>query len=158
MKRGLSTAALLLASAVLGSGIVLTDKNIWRFEPSHAYGLIAFVAVDLSLMGLVALRPSKRGLLLAAVWGLVQALIMLSDVATGPASFGLSAAQFAVYLFGLGYYDSSHIPYLFPALFIVNVLESEFAYFDWRRLHSERMTLEAAGRDSRPASARGASR
>ena len=129
----LGTAALLAISALLGLAMLATDRNLWTYAPTHAYGLIGFVLVDLAALALVALRGRKMVFGLAAVWGALQALIMLSDIATGAQSFGMAPADFARYLFGLGFYDSNHIAFLFPALFAVNVILAFVAFFASRK-------------------------
>jgi hypothetical protein len=131
--KGFLTSAGLVASAALGAAIVATDRNLWKFEPSHAFALSAFVIVDFGVAGYLMSKGSRLSFQLASIWGTLQALVMLADIFTAPASLGLTQAQFAVYLFGLGYYDSYHIAFLFPALFVVNILLAEFAYFDQRK-------------------------
>lgn len=124
-KKGKITAVLLLLSALLGLAILGTDQNLWQYQPLHAYGLAAFVVIDLLVAGMVVMRGSKSALRIAGIWGLLQALVMVSDIFTaspfGP-SIPISMTDFANYLFGLGSYDSHHIPYLFPSLFVVNLL------------------------------------
>jgi hypothetical protein len=78
-------------------------------------------------------KGSRRTILLAGAWGGVQALIMLSDIMTGPTSLSLPPDQFAIYLFGLGYYDSNHIAFLFPLLFVVNIIVPVSALFGRRQ-------------------------
>jgi len=134
MRKGLLTSAGLVTSGALGVAIIVTDRNLWKFEPTHGYALGGFLAVDLGLLTFILLRGSRLSFRLASSWGIFQALVMLADIFTVPSSLGLTQTQFAEYLFGLGYYDSAHIAFLFPALFIVNVLVAEFAYFDLRRI------------------------
>src|SRR5215471_18850441 len=135
-KRGTSTAVLLLISAILGVTILATDHNLWQFQPTHAYGLIIFVAIDISLAGAAIMRGTKSALTAAAAWGALQALIMLSDIFT-PTPFDsvqtLSMTDFAKYLFGLGFYDNNHIPFLFPALFVVQLVLVVVALRESRR-------------------------
>ena len=116
------TSVFLGLSALLGIAVLATDQNLWTYEPSHAYGLIGFVVVDVVVLGLVVVRAGKMTLRVAGVWGILQALIMLSDITTGPQALGMSQSDFARYLFGLAFYDTKHIAYLFPALFAVNVV------------------------------------
>jgi len=133
LKSGVATSVLLVASALLGIAILSTDYNLWTYEPAHAYGLIAFVAIDLVAIGLVSWRGTRNVLRLAGAWGAIFALIMVSDIFSGGANaFGLSPEQFAIYLFGLGYYDSAHIALLFPALFVVNILAAIVGFWETR--------------------------
>jgi hypothetical protein len=133
MRKGLATSALLGLSAVLGLAILGTDHNLWSFEPSHAYGLIAFVIIDLVGIALILWKGSRNMLRLGGAWGAVFTLIMVSDIFSGGASaFGLDSNEFAVYLFGLGYYDSQHIAFLFPALFVVNIFAAIVGFLESR--------------------------
>jgi hypothetical protein len=122
MAKGQATSLLLVVSALLGTTIILTDRNLWQYQPSHAYGLIAFIIIDLGAAGLVLAKGSRRTIVVAGAWGGLQALIMMSDIITGPTSINLPPDQFAIYLFGLGYYDNMHIAFLFPLLFVVNII------------------------------------
>jgi len=134
MKKGLTTSVLLALSALLGLAILGTDNNLWTSEPSHAYGLILFVVIDIVGIGLIMWKGSRNLLMLGGAWGFVFALIMVSDIWSGAASaLGWTPAQFATYLFGLGYYDSQHIAFLFPALFAVNLLVGIVGFLESRR-------------------------
>ena len=125
---------LLVLSALLGLAIAGTDSNLWTYEPTHAYGLIAFVIVDLVAIGLLMMRGGKNIYRLVALWGILQALVMLSDIATGPSSFGMTQQNFAIYLLGLGFYDSHHIAFLFPALLAVNIVLAIWAFLGSRKI------------------------
>ncbi|HEY6283871.1 MAG TPA: hypothetical protein VIW22_08110, partial [Nitrososphaerales archaeon] len=62
-------------------------------------------------------------------------LIMVGDI-FWPSPFGsfeVSQTDFAKYLFGLGLYDSKHIAYLFPALFVVEILVLVVALWEGRK-------------------------
>ena len=131
-RRPTGTILLLLISALLGIVILATDKNIWKDAPLHAYGLVAFVVVDLVLLGLVMMRPTKQTLRIVLGWGLLQIVIMLANIFNGPSTYG-SPSDFATYLFGLGYYDSNHIAYLFPALFVVRIVLAAISYMDSKK-------------------------
>jgi len=110
-----------------------TDYNLWTYEPAHAYALIGFVAIDVVAVALVAWKGTRNVIRLASAWGGLFALIMVSDIFSGGANvFGLSPEQFAIYLFGLGYYDSAHIAFLFPALFVVNILAGIVGFWESR--------------------------
>jgi hypothetical protein len=132
MRKGFLTCTGVVMSAALGGAILATDEDLWKFEAAHGYALAVFVVVDIGVLAFLLSRGSRLSFRLASIWGTVQALVMVADIFTAPASLGLTQAQFAVYLFGLGYYDGAHIAFLFPALFVANVLFAEFAYFDQR--------------------------
>src|SRR5436853_1498005 len=70
------------ASALVGIQIMATDFWLWSAAPTHAYGLIAFVALDLALILGVwrATRPAIFGALLTATFQLVA---MLGDIIGG---------------------------------------------------------------------------
>lgn len=71
----------LLVSAATGAGIVLTDQYLWSTAPSHAYGLTAFIAIDIALAALLWMK-TRLGSVLSIGLATVQALAMLSDVLT----------------------------------------------------------------------------
>ena len=71
----------LLVSAATGAGIVLTDQYLWSTAPSHAYGLIAFIAIDIALAALLWMK-TRLGSVLSIGLATIQALAMLSDVLT----------------------------------------------------------------------------
>ncbi|MDA4126776.1 MAG: hypothetical protein OK452_06210 [Thaumarchaeota archaeon] len=134
-KKGKFTAVLLLATAILGVAILATDQNVWQYQPSHAYGLAAFVVIDLLLAGVVLMRGTRSSLRISGIWGLLQALIMVGDI-FWPSPFGsfpVSQTDFAKYLFGLGLYDSKHIAYLFPTLFVLEILVLVVAFWEMRK-------------------------
>jgi len=76
----------LLGSAGLGIMIALGDKYLWYAAPSHAYGLVAFVALDLGLAIALWWRP-WLGSLLSITVATVQAAAMLGDVLTYSAPY-----------------------------------------------------------------------
>lgn len=127
------TSVLLAISALLGIAILATDHNLWNYEPTHAYGLVVFVIIDIVAIGLAMLRSSRNILRLAGAWGFLFALIMVSDIYSGGATaIGLTPDQFASYLFGLSYYDNQHIAFLFPSLFVVDILAGIAGLFESR--------------------------
>ena len=92
----------LAISAVLGVAILATDGYLWESAPSHAYGLIVFVAADVSL-ALAIWKMTRISLVGAALLGVVQFAAMLGDVFTGePAGLPLSSWQ--QYILGDGYF------------------------------------------------------
>ena len=132
-RKGMWSLVLLIVSAILGLAVLGTDANIWRDAPTHAYGLVAFVVIDLVLLGWTFMKPNKMSLRLVAAFGAIQVLAMLADITQAPASYHFTTTQFATYLFGLGYYDSYHIAFLFPALFVVNVLLTAIAFLESKK-------------------------
>jgi len=89
-------SAALAASALVGFQILSMDYWLWSAAPTHAYGLMAFVALDAALIFGVwtATRPAIFGALLTAT---VQLVAMLGDIIAGEPS-GLSARVFRNYL------------------------------------------------------------
>src|SRR3989441_1313611 len=89
-------SAALGTSALVGIQILSTDYWLWSAAPIHAYGLMAFVALDLALIFGVwrATRLIIFGALLTAT---VQLLAMLGDIITGEPA-GLPASVFRSYL------------------------------------------------------------
>lgn len=93
----------LVASGLLGVQILLNDRWLWSAAPSHAYGLIGFVAIDLLL--LVALvRRVRIAILGAAFVSAVQFGAMLADIVAGQPT-GVPSVAFRAYLFS----DASYL-------------------------------------------------
>ena len=91
-------AALLLASAVVGAYISATDAYLWTEAPSHAYGLIAFVIVDVIAVGVLYARP-RWGRMLALAMPAVEFVAMVGDLYMGLGSPGSEVqASFREYL------------------------------------------------------------
>jgi hypothetical protein len=135
-KKGKVTALVLLVSAILGAAILATDQNLSQYQPSHEYALAVFVVIDLALAGMVLMKGTRSILRISGLWGMLQALIMVGDIfwPSPFGSFAISQTDFARYLFGLGFYDSKHIAYLFPALFVVEILVLVVALWEGRRV------------------------
>jgi hypothetical protein len=91
-------SAALAASALVGIEILATDYWLWSAAPTHAYGLIAFIALDTALISGMwrAMRASILGALLIAT---IQLVSMLGDIITGQPA-GTPAAAFRSYLLG----------------------------------------------------------
>jgi hypothetical protein len=95
-------SAILMGSAALGAEILETDGYLWAAAPSHAYGLIVFVALDLGLAALVW-RKARLALLGTALLGAVQFVAMLGDVFIGQPAH-LPSNLWDEYLFGDTYF------------------------------------------------------
>ncbi|OLE68348.1 hypothetical protein E6H21_00985 [Candidatus Bathyarchaeota archaeon] len=89
-------SAALGISALVGIQILATDYWLWSAAPTHAYGLVSFVALDLALIFGVwrVTRLAIFGALLTATFQLVA---MLGDIIGGQPA-GLPAAVFRNYL------------------------------------------------------------
>jgi len=95
-------AIVLLFSAAVGGFILATDSYLWSVAPTHAYGLVAFTAIDLaSVVGLW--RMPRTAIVVATLLGLIQLGAMSGDIFFGTMTFSSSAttaAAFSKYLLG----------------------------------------------------------
>ena len=89
-------SAALAASALVGIQILSTDYWLWSAAPIHAYGLMAFVALDLALIFGIW-RATRLIIFGALVTASVQLLAMLGDIIAGEPA-GLPASVFRNYL------------------------------------------------------------
>lgn len=87
-KAGYLVLFLLTTSAALGGAILSVDSVLWRYAPSHAYGLAGFTVLNVTLIVLLLLRP-KKGLLLAGLWGFFELAILIGNIFLG-AQFGVT--------------------------------------------------------------------
>ncbi|GBC70092.1 hypothetical protein HRbin01_01800 [archaeon HR01] len=95
-------ATAFLASIFFGLFLLATDPELWDNAPSHAYGLIGLIAVDVAVLAYVVGRAG-RYLRYIPYLGAVKLLIIVGDILTAP-QFGLTYLEFAQYLFGLWAY------------------------------------------------------
>jgi hypothetical protein len=95
-------SAALFVSAMVGAIILKTDAYLWAAAPSHAYGLVVFVAVDLGLAAAVW-RVTKLAILGTALMGAVQFAAMAGDVFMGGPA-GLPQSAWQQYLLGDAYF------------------------------------------------------
>jgi hypothetical protein len=95
-------SAVLLVSAIVGAVILKTDAWLWAAAPSHAYGLIVFVVVDVGLAAIVW-RATRLALLGSALLGVVQFTAMAGDVFMGQPT-GMPANLWEQYLLGDTYF------------------------------------------------------
>jgi len=97
-----STAAftLLMAlggSALVGLSIVASDAYLWAAAPTHAYGLMAFMGVDLFLIAALWRGAPHAGTLVILL-ATVQLLAMGGDLAGLALPPGIQAEGFTSYL------------------------------------------------------------
>jgi hypothetical protein len=95
-------SAVLVVSALVGTIILKTDGYLWAAAPSHAYGLVVFVVVDLALAAIVW-RATRLALLGSALLGAVQFTAMAGDVFVGQPT-GLPTSLWEQYLLGDTYF------------------------------------------------------
>ena len=98
MATTLGLTATLIASGVIGARILATDEWLWTATPSHAYGLLAFAALDFALAVVVQLRM-KLAKLGAVALASTQFAAMLVDF-TLYSPNGVPAGIFRSYLLG----------------------------------------------------------
>ena len=91
-------SAAMLLSGTVGILILLTDQYLWSAALSHAYGLVAFVAVD-TIVALALWRKIWFGSLLSIGLAIVQGTAMLADVLTYSTP-DVSQQAFRSYLLG----------------------------------------------------------
>ncbi len=114
----------LVASAVLGAEIALSDRYLWYAAPSHAYGLVAFTILDLAL-AVTLWRKEWLGSLLSILLAPTQALAMLGDLFTYTPS-NVPQQAFQSYLLS----TQSFVPLLAtqPIILLLALGESNFRY------------------------------
>jgi hypothetical protein len=86
----------LAASALVGIQILFTDYWLWSAAPTHAYGLMTFVALDAALIFGVW-RATRLAIFGALLTSTVQLVAMLGDIVAGEPT-ALPAAVFRNYL------------------------------------------------------------
>src|SRR2546421_10541861 len=89
-------SAALGTSALVGIQILATDYWLWSAAPTHAYGLMAFVALDLALI-LGVWRVTRLAMIGPLLTAAFQFVAMLGDIIGGE-PVGLPAAVFRNYL------------------------------------------------------------
>lgn len=95
-------SVVLFFSAAVGAYILATDSYLWSVAPTHAYGLVAFTALDLALVAGLWRKP-RAAILVATLLGLVQMGAMSGDIFFGTMTFSsdvTTAAAFSKYLLG----------------------------------------------------------
>ena len=89
-------SAALGTSGLIGIQILATDYWLWSAAPTHAYGLMAFVALDLALI-LGVWRVTRLAMIGPLLTATFQFVAMLGDLIGGEPA-GLPAAVFRNYL------------------------------------------------------------
>ena len=89
-------SAALGTSALVGIQILAMDYWLWSAAPTHAYGLMAFVALDLALI-LGVWRITRLAIFGALLTATFQLAAMLGDIVAGEPA-GLPTALFRNYL------------------------------------------------------------
>lgn len=123
---GYLVVLLLVASAILGASILLVDDVLWHYAPLHAYGLTAFVILNILSISLVFLR-ARVGFLATLVFGMIQLSGMISNLIIGAqvGVTGFSQAELTEYLLGTakgvaeGYGFWKLSPFAYDALIIM---------------------------------------
>ncbi len=95
MVRALLSAALVTSSA-FGTQILATDRFLWVTAPTHAYGLIAFVTIDIVLVAAIWMG-TRLATFAAMLVAAIQSVAMLGDILGGQPT-GLGSNVFMNYL------------------------------------------------------------
>ena len=141
----------LFASAALGIYLLATDKSLWLLAVSHAYGLIAICAIDVTI-GCASILKIRKLLLPSMGWAVLTILLQLGDIATAP-QYNLAPAQFAKYLFGLWAFDgllAAQVAVIVGAVLARSYLrmvakKKKLTYFDMGLKNSRRDFLQIGG-------------
>jgi hypothetical protein len=86
----------LVASCLLGVQILLNDRWLWSVAPSHAYGLIGFVTIDL-LLAVAVLRMGSIAIMGTVLASVIEFGAMLTDLVAGQPE-GVQSVAFRAYL------------------------------------------------------------
>jgi hypothetical protein len=105
----------LVASGIVGVQVLLSDRWLWSAAPSHAYGLIGFIAIDLLLVT-ASWRRIGIAILGAALVSTAQFGAMVTDLVVGEPQ-GVPSVAFRAYLTG----DASYIGLLIIQIAILIV-------------------------------------
>jgi hypothetical protein len=92
----LALSAALASSALVGVQILTTDFWLWSAAPTHAYGLMAFVALDFALVYGVW-RRTRLAVFGAVLTATVQLAAMMGDIIAGEPA-GVPGSVFRSYL------------------------------------------------------------
>ena len=108
-------SATLAASALVGVQILSTDLWLWSAAPTHAYGLMAFVALDVALI-FGTWRATRFAVFGALLTATVQLAAMLGDIIAGEPA-GLPVSVFRNYLLA----DTAYLGLLITQGFIMAI-------------------------------------
>jgi hypothetical protein len=131
----------LLVSSLVGVWIAANDGWLWAVAPSHAYGLLAFAALDviLALVVIVVPRLAYVGALLVST---TQLVAMAGDALTFTPT-GTVQAAFRAYLLG----DTAFVALLGIQLAVGVIAATEIAMpqIIRHRFHLPHHSLSSAG-------------
>ena len=108
----------LIFSMIFGIYLLATDQSLWILAVSHAYGLVAIVAIDI-VFGVLSLFMVGRAFFWSVAGALLGVLLQVGDILTAP-QYGMTIQYFASYLFGLWAFDAllaTQLVVVFLALF-----------------------------------------
>ena len=114
-------SATLAASALVGVQILSTDLWLWSAAPTHAYGLMAFVALDVALI-FGTWRTTRFAVFGALLTATVQLAAMLGDIIAGEPA-GLPVSIFRNYLLA----DTAYLGLLITQGFIMAIAVGTWA-------------------------------
>lgn len=114
-------SATLAASALVGVQILSTDLWLWSAAPTHVYGLMAFVALDVSLI-FGTWRATRFAVFGALLTATVQLAAMLGDIIAGEPA-GLPVSVFRNYLLA----DPAYLGLLITQGFIMAIAVGTWA-------------------------------
>lgn len=114
-------SATLAASALVGVQILSTDLWLWSAAPTHAYGLMTFVALDIALI-FATWRTTRFAVFGALLTATVQLTAMLGDIVAGEPA-GLQVSVFRNYLLA----DKSYLGLLITQGFIMAIVVGTWA-------------------------------
>jgi hypothetical protein len=122
---------LLVVAFITAVAILLTDNNLqtdFQTVPKyfyHWYGMLVIALISLIGGVLIAVKHNTFFGKIGVIGSAVVAMFLVADIATySSLNVGLSASQFAGYLFSFSRYDGfqNYIPGLYPLLFIEYIL------------------------------------
>ena len=108
-------SAALAVSALAGIEILSTDLWLWSAAPTHAYGLVAFVVLDVALI-FRTWRATRFAVFGALSTATVQLAAMLGDIIAGEPA-GLPVSIFRNYLLA----DTAYLGLLITQGFIMTI-------------------------------------
>lgn len=87
----------LFASVATGLKIITSDAYLWVAAPTHAYGLMGFIALDAILMTIIWRKVPRAGMIALAL-ATIQLLAMGGDLSGLSLPSGAAASGFTNYL------------------------------------------------------------